>query len=169
MRLLGQAFIFVLAGSSSLAGSLTWLPFNEALERAVSEEKPLLVDFYTDWCHWCKVMDAKTFGDPEVARVLERDFVLSRIHAEDARSRLKYRDTTYTNVQFTRAMGVRGFPSIAFFDRKGNAITVIPGYVEAPTFLYMLAYVRDGCYTRQMSFEEFIRRKGDCEDAPETQ
>ncbi|MBN1423637.1 thioredoxin family protein [Candidatus Fermentibacteria bacterium] len=163
MRHFGQVLLLVLAVSAQ-ASSLEWLPFDDALERAVVEGKPLLIDFFTDWCHWCKVMDTKTFGDPEVAKVLAGDFVLCRIQAEDAKASLRYRDTTYTNVQFTQAMGIRGFPSIAFFDKEGSPITVVPGYIEAPTFLYMLSYVRDGCYKRQMSFQEFMKLKGDCDE-----
>jgi len=165
MRLLGQALMIVSLAASTQGAPLEWLPFDEAFEQALSQEKPLLVDFYTDWCHWCKVMDAKTFGDPEVAKALAQNFVLCRIQAEDSKASLRYRDATYSNVQFTQAMGVRGFPSIAFFDKEGNAITVVPGYVEAPTFMYMLSYVRDGCYARQMSFQEFMRRKGECDDS----
>ncbi|MCU0612843.1 MAG: thioredoxin family protein, partial [Candidatus Eisenbacteria bacterium] len=163
MRRLGQALIVLLAASAHGA-DLQWLPFDEAYSQAISEGKPLLVDFYTDWCHWCKVMDAKTFGDPEVAKTLAGDFVLCRIHAEDGKASLRYRDATYSNVQFTQAMGVRGFPSVAFFDKEGNAVTVVPGYIEAQTFIYMLSYVRDGCYARQMSFQEFMRRKGECDE-----
>lgn len=163
MRYLGQVLILILAVSAH-GTSLEWLPFDEALDRAVAEGKPLLIDFYTDWCHWCKVMDAKTFGDAEVAAVLATDFVLCRIHAEDSKKSVRYRDALYTNVQFTQAMNVRGFPSIAFFDKEGSPITVVPGYIEAPTFLYMLSYVRDGCYTRQMSFQEFMKRKGECDE-----
>ena len=40
---------------------VTWIGFNEGLEKAAKEKKNILVDFYTDWCHWCKVMDEKTF------------------------------------------------------------------------------------------------------------
>jgi len=168
MRYLGQALAITTLAVSAQGASLEWLPFDEASQQSLSQEKPLLVDFYTDWCHWCKVIDSKTFGDPEVAKVLARDFVLCRIHAEDSKATLHYRDATYSNVQFTQAMGVRGFPSIAFFDKEGNAITVVPGYVEAKTFLYMLSYVREGCYTRQMSFQEFMRRKGECDEGADT-
>ena len=144
------------------AVELDWLPFDDALAQAIEEEKPLLVDFYTEWCHWCKVMDEKTFGEEQVSQILRNDFILSRIHAEDANSGVTYEGNSFTNVEFTRAMGVRGFPSIAFFDSDGAAITIVPGYVEADVFYHILSYVREGCYKRKMSFQEFMERQGDC-------
>jgi len=157
--LLVSAFIF-----PSEAVELEWLSFDDASNQAMEEGKPFLVDFYTDWCHWCKVMDEKTFKEEQVSQILNEDFVLSRIHAEDANSVVNYQGTSFNNVEFTRAMGVRGFPSIAFFDSDGTAITIVPGYVEADVFKHILAYVRDGCYKRKMSFQEFMEKQGDCED-----
>jgi thioredoxin-related protein len=143
-------------------GELTWHTFNDALELAMDQGKPFMVDFYTDWCHWCKVMDEKTFRDQTVAGILEEDFVLSRIHADNGKESVEYRGTTYTNMDFTRAMRVSGFPSLAFFDSEGEPITVIPGFIEADIFQYILAYIRDGCYKQKMSFQEFMDRKGNC-------
>lgn len=157
MFLIGQALVLL------LAADLPWQPFDEAYSQAVESGKPLLVDFYTDWCHWCKVMDAKTFSHPEIAKLLREEFVLSRIHAEDSKASLHYRGERYNHLQFTRALGVKGFPSVAFFDKSGDLITVVPGYVEPSIFKYMLLYVRDACYTRRMSFQEFMERKGTCE------
>ncbi len=142
---------------------LEWQSFDQASQLAAEQGRPILVDFYTDWCHWCKVMDAKTFNDPAVAQILSEDFFVARIHADDESGRIHYQDQGFNNVEFTRAMGIKGFPSIAFFDSHGRPITIVPGFVEPEVFKYILAYVRDGCYKRQMSFQEFMDRKGDCE------
>ena len=44
--------------------------FDEALSRARSEKRILLVDVYTDWCGWCKKLDREVFSDAKVARAL---------------------------------------------------------------------------------------------------
>ncbi len=142
----------------------TWVSFDEALQTAADEGKPFMVDFYTDWCHWCKVMDTKTFSNEAVAAVLTEEFVTARIHAEDGNTEVHYRGKTYSNVEFTRAMNITGFPSVAFFDSDANPITVIPGYIEADTFKYILSFVRKGCYKQKMSFQEFMKRKGECDE-----
>ena len=117
--------------------SSTWVNFNKGLEQAQKEKKNIVVDFYTDWCHWCKVMDQKTFKDKNVAVKL-KEFVMIRLNAESDDSSLKYKDETYTNAEFTRSLGVNGFPTLAFLNPKGEVITVVPGYVPPETFLNIL-------------------------------
>ena len=156
-------FVLLVGLGPARGSDLTWHSFDEAFQIAMDEGKPFMVDFYTDWCHWCKVMDTKTFHDEKVAGILNEDFVISRIHAEDNSATVHYRGTTFTNIEFTRAMRISGFPSLAFFDSEGQPITVIPGFVEPDIFQYILAYVRDGCYKQKMSFQEFMEQKGECE------
>ena len=40
---------------------VVWMKFDEGIAKGSKENKNIIVDFYTDWCHWCKVMDEKTF------------------------------------------------------------------------------------------------------------
>ena len=46
-----------------------------ALQRAKAEHKPMLIDFYTDWCGWCKVQDTTTWRDADVARYVNNYMV----------------------------------------------------------------------------------------------
>ena len=43
--------------------NLKWHSFDEGSTKAKAEGKQILIDIYTDWCHWCKVMDEKTYSD----------------------------------------------------------------------------------------------------------
>jgi len=164
--IIGLALALAMLIGIAVAGEegLPWVSFDDALETAADEGKPFMVDFYTDWCHWCKVMDSKTFSNEAVAPLLTEEFLISRVHAEDGNAEVHYRGKKYSNVEFTRAMNITGFPSVAFFDSDANPITVIPGYIEADTFKYILSYVREGCYKQKMSFQEFMKRKGECDE-----
>lgn len=147
---------------------VVWHSFDKGLALANKENKNMIVDFYTDWCHWCKVMDEKTFQNESVSETLADKFVTVRLDAEDGSKTATYKGKTYTNIELTRAFGVRGFPSIAFMDKQGEIITLVPGYVPAETFAYLLDYVEQECYKKQMSFDEFMKKKGDCEDKTKT-
>jgi thioredoxin-related protein len=141
-----------------------WLSFGAGIELAGREKKPVVIDFYTSWCRWCKVMDEKTFSDPEVESYLAEHFVSIRINAESRTERFKFKGREYTPVELTRAFGVRGFPSLAYLDRGGELITVVPGFVPKETFLPFLHYIQKECYKQQMTFEEFLAKQEECEE-----
>jgi tetratricopeptide (TPR) repeat protein len=90
--------------------------------------KLLLVDVYTDWCGWCKVMDQKTYTDPYVAKFLNENFVCIKLNAED-----KGEGTT-----LAAAMKVDGFPCTCILDVTKKANTNISGFAEPDAFLAKL-------------------------------
>jgi len=161
--MLSLAIVFIYSLNTFAAGK-EWLKFDEGLKKAKQENKNILIDFYADWCHWCKVLDEKTFKDKAVAKKLKERFVTVRLDAENANETATYKDKTYTNVQLTQAFGITGFPSLAFLDPQGEPITLIPGYVPAETFLQILNYIDKGCYKTNVSFEDFVKT-GDCKNA----
>jgi thioredoxin-related protein len=140
-----------------------WLPFNEGMALAAKENKHVVIDFYTTWCHWCKVMDRETFSNPEVKKYLAEHFITIRINAESTKEKVSYKGEELTPVALARKFGVRGFPSLAYLDRDGELVWVVPGFVPAKTFLPFLRYVQKECYKQQMTFEEFMKKKGECD------
>src|SRR5579885_1874635 len=71
-----------LADSSSLylrqaaAQPVRWQPYAAAsLELAKRLDRPVLIDLGAMWCHWCHVMDDKTYADPQVAALINQLFV----------------------------------------------------------------------------------------------
>jgi len=148
-------------GSAASAG--TWLPFNEGMALAAKENKHVVIDFYTTWCHWCKVMDRETFSNPEVKKYLAENFVTIRINAESTSEKVSYKGEELTPVALARAFGVKGFPSLAYLDREGELVTIVPGFVPAKTFLPLLRYMQNECYKQQMTFDEFMKKKGECD------
>ena len=49
------------------AQKINWVSFEEAIEKSQTNPKKIIIDIYTDWCKWCKVMDNNTFANPIIA------------------------------------------------------------------------------------------------------
>ena len=55
----------------------------EALPRARDEDRPLLVSIGYSACHWCHVMEHESFEDPEIARLMNDQFVCIKVDREE--------------------------------------------------------------------------------------
>ena len=55
-----------------------------ALKQAKLENKLVLLDFWATWCKNCTALEHNTFPDPEVQKILKKDYILVRVQAEDA-------------------------------------------------------------------------------------
>ncbi len=63
---------------------VAWLPWgDEALKRAVDEDKPLLVSIGYSSCHWCHVMERESFEDARTAELMNEAFVCVKVDREE--------------------------------------------------------------------------------------
>ena len=61
-----------------------WYPWGpEALEKARSERKPILLSVGYSACHWCHVMAHESFEDPDTARVMNELFINIKVDREE--------------------------------------------------------------------------------------
>lgn len=139
--------------------NIPWHSYKEGKAKALKEKKYLVVDFYTNWCKWCKVMEEKTYANQEVLKVIHKHFVLAKVDADKVENILEYNNKNYSLGEFLTALNVTGFPSTAFFDPKGNIITLVPGMIPANIFVSILHYIRQECYQQQISFQEYQEKK----------
>lgn len=80
-KLIGESSPYLLQHAHN---PVDWYPWGEeALERAVKEDKPILVSIGYAACHWCHVMERESFEDPETARIMNEHFINIKIDREE--------------------------------------------------------------------------------------
>lgn len=107
----------------------TW---QQALDRAKAEGKPIFLDAYTDWCGWCKVMDRETFSDSAVAAIMNASFVNVKMEME-----------TGEGVDVAMKYRISGFPTFMVFSPDGVPTYKTFGYRAPADWLPMLDAMRD--------------------------
>lgn len=101
--------------------------WNSLLAEAKKTNKPFFVDFYTTWCGPCKLMAKKTFADAGVGKYSKGKFVAYQIDAEKGEG-----------LNLANQYKIRAYPTIVFFNAKGEKIGEEIGYKDADNFLYVL-------------------------------
>jgi thioredoxin:protein disulfide reductase len=105
--LLGLGYFYSV---SSYEEGIIWRPYDEdLLLKAAQQDKPVILDFYADWCLPCKGLDRTVFRDPEVIALSEK-FVLMRL---DLTTKQPFQD------KILERYHVRGVPVIIFLNRDG--------------------------------------------------
>lgn len=136
-------------------GAVQWLTLEEAVERSKTEKRPVFIDVYTDWCGWCKVMDKKTFNEPNVAQLLNEKFYPVKFNAEQ-REDVVFQGRTYKFIEH----GGRGthelaaallnnklsYPTVVFLNEDFQLLGPLAGYREAREFYMIALFIGDGHY-----------------------
>ena len=87
----------------------------EAFAAAQRENKPMLLDIGAVWCHWCHVMDRESYDDPEVARIVNENFIAVKVD-RDERPDI---DSRY-QAAVSAISGQGGWPLTAFLTPDGK-------------------------------------------------
>ena len=136
----------------TLQAQVNWHTISDAAQAKIGS-RLYIVDFYTDWCGYCKKMDRQTFTDPTVAKIMNTYYYPVKFNAEGGET-VRWNGRVYppaaegrnkVHVFAQSTLGSRiGFPSFAIFRADGTLLTVIPGFYPPKDFTAVLWYFASG-------------------------
>jgi thioredoxin-related protein len=151
---------------STASAQVKWHSIDEAANAKIGT-RIYLVDFYTDWCGYCKKMDRETFSDATVAKIINKYFYPVKFNAE-GNSTFNWFGQTYTPNSGRRrahsfARGLQGYPTTVLYLADGKPLQAVPGFYSAQDFVIILWYFASGDYKKypygryQRIFDKEIR------------
>jgi TolA-binding protein len=119
----------------SLPDRLPWIQsYEQALKQARQEGKLVLAYLYTDWCGYCKQMEAETFTDKAVIDEMSDSYVWLKLNAE----------TDEEGRQLQERFNITGYPGMILLDGQGQEMERISGFVPAEAFRDRVAAAAGG-------------------------
>ena len=133
-------FIPFIMGLSSIKGEspkIKWVDFNTGLAQAQQTGKLAVIDCYTDWCGWCKVMDKKTFSDPKIIERINEKYIAIKFNPEKPGKYFAGSKDSLSGRQLLMALSNNkpsGYPTFFFFVPQDAKLFQLPGYQDANQF-----------------------------------
>ncbi|MBN4071029.1 thioredoxin family protein [Crocinitomix catalasitica] len=116
---------------------IVWTDFESAVDANKDDKKPFFIDMYTDWCGYCRKMDASTFRDEKVVEFLNKNFHTVKMNPEKA-SAIAYKGNLYEKKAYGKKQynelavnmlgGKMSFPTFVILSKKEVRLGSIPGY-----------------------------------------
>ena len=137
---------------------INWLTIQQAYALTQKKPKKFVVDVYTDWCGWCKVMDRNTFSEPAIVNYVNENYYPVRFNAEQTanvtlgRQTFRYIRGGRRGIHELAAALLKNqmsYPSTVFLDEKFNLIQPIAGYLEPRLFHQIITYFGSNYHQRE--------------------
>lgn len=115
MQLIIPVLFFISIAMQANAEATQWYSYEEGMLAAGAMEKPIIIDFYADWCPPCIAMEQGTYPDQRVVSEL-RDFIAIKVD-------------TQKRIDIENKYGVTYYPTVVFLNSKGKEVSRHIGYL----------------------------------------
>jgi thioredoxin-related protein len=141
-----------------------WVNFDEAVKLNKKHPKKIFIDVFTEWCGWCKKMDATTYTDPEIISYINKNFYPVRLDAETGDTFHFNNHTFFNEKPHTRGYtnelasslldGKLGYPTTVYMDENFSRLTYLQSYASSADLMPILKFFGENKY-KTMKFEDY--------------
>ena len=132
---------FNLPGNSQSNGNadaeIQWVTLDELQQLNEKEPRKVFIDIYATWCGPCKLMDKKTFTDPDIVQYVNENYYAVKLNGE-GKKQVNIFGKTMTEAELAYAFQIRGYPSTVVMTEELKPYQPVAGYIPAKEFLQML-------------------------------
>ena len=143
---------------AALGQKINWISFHDLEAAQKTEQKKVFVDVYTDWCGWCKKMDASTFLDEKLVGYLNENYYCVKLDGEE-KEILKYKGQEFKFVKSGRRgynelphqllRGRLSYPTLVFLDENSDVLQDFRGFRNAKDLLSIAVFLGEDIYKKK--------------------
>lgn len=149
---------------ASATSAVAWKKLDDALDEGIKTKRPVFVMVHAPWCGYCRKMDATTFRDPAVVKLLASKFASARLDGESESTVRWPPKKAVSEAEIAQSMGIRGFPTLLFLRPDRKELARISSYLPANQMKVLLeavlAYDASGALDKGVDFESWYEKNG---------
>jgi thioredoxin-related protein len=141
-----------------------WVSFDDAVKLCKDHPKKIFIDVYTQWCGWCKRMDASTYKDAGIIDYLNKNFYCVRLDAE-TKDTFHFNNHVFVNphpeqrgsvneLAYSLLGGKMGYPTTVYMDEKFNLLSMAQSYLDVASLKPILSYFAEDKY-KTLTFDDY--------------
>jgi thioredoxin-related protein len=152
-----------LSFSQSEDGLVKWLTIKEAQELNKVQQKPFIIDVYTDWCGWCKHMMKTTYSNPNIAAYVNQFFYPVKFNAE-TKDTIEYNGQIYKptspSPKTPHELAIKflgnalSYPSTIFVSNNFEFNLLSQGFLEEKKIEPLLVYTVENIF-KSATYDDF--------------
>ena len=150
------SFVLLVSFDPPKKEKIKWLSLAELQTAYAKNPRPIIIDVYTSWCGWCKVMDKETYSNQKVADYINEHFYAVKFNAESKESvslgekKYDYNPAYSANdLAVYLLSGRMGYPTTVLLSSLDAQPAPLSGYLKPSELEPPVKYFGEGAYKKQ--------------------